>query len=113
VQFTVTASSSSLTVDSQSLAFSYHVGDPAPAVQTLAVAAQGGGVVPFTIAAAVTGDVQWLQVDTSSGSTPASVQVSVVNLDMLEPGVYLGSVTVTSPLSKTSQSVAVQLTVDP
>jgi hypothetical protein len=111
VQFTVTATASSLTVNSQSLAFSYNVGDPAPAVQSLAVAAQGGGVVPFTIAAAVTGDVQWLQIDTTGGSTPASVQVSVVNLDMLAPGVYLGSITVTSPLSNTAQSVAVQLTV--
>ena len=111
VQFTLTASSSSLTVDSQALAFSYNVGDPSPAVQTLTVAAQGGGVVPFTVAAAVTGDVQWLQVDTSSGSTPASVQVSVVNLDMLAPGVYLGSITVAPPLSNTAQSVAVQLTI--
>jgi len=100
-----------ISTNSQSLAFSYNVGDPAPAAQTLAVAAQGGGVVPFTIAAAVTGDVQWLQIDTTSGSTPASVQVSLVNLDMLAPGVYLGSITVTSPLSNTTQSIAVQLTV--
>jgi hypothetical protein len=111
VQFTLTALNSSLTVNSQSLAFSYNVGDPAPAAQTLAVAAQGGGVLPFTITAAVSGDVQWLQIDTATGRTPATVQVSVVNFDILAPGVYVGSITVTSTLNNMAQSVVVQLTV--
>jgi hypothetical protein len=110
-QFTVTALDNSLTVNSQSLTFSYNVGDPAPAAQTLAVGAQGGAVVPFTAVMAVTGDVQWLQIDTTSGRTPASIQVSVVNLDMLAPGVYLGSISVTSTLNNMAQSVGVQLTV--
>jgi hypothetical protein len=114
VQFTITASSNSLTVTPQSLAFSYNVGDPAPAAQTLSVGAQSGGTVPFTAAAVVAGDVPWLQIDTGGGSTPAAVQVSVVNLDVLAPGVYLGSIAVTSPLSNAALSVAVQLTiVDP
>jgi hypothetical protein len=87
------------------------VRDPAPAAQTLAIGATGGGVVLFTAVAAVTGDAQWLQIDTASGRTPASIQVTVVNLDMLSSGVYQGSITVTSPLGNSVQSVAVQLTV--
>jgi hypothetical protein len=111
-QFTLTASSSSLTVTPQSLVFSYNVGDPTPAVQTLAISAQGGGSVPFMTVLAVSGDVQWLQVDKAVGSTPASIQLSVVNLDMLAPGVYQGSVTLTALIGASEpQSVAVQLTI--
>jgi sugar lactone lactonase YvrE len=111
-QFTVTASSSSLTVTPQLLAFSYNVGDPAPAAQTLAISVPGGGSVPFMTVLAVSGDVQWLQVDKVVGSTPASIQLSVVNLDMLAPGVYQGSVTLTALIGASDpQSVAVQLTI--
>ena len=111
VQFTITASSNLLTVAPQSLAFTYNVGDPAPAAQTLSIDAEGGGAVPFTAAAVVAGDAPWLQIDTASGSTPAAVQVSVVNLDMLAPGVYQGSIAMTSPLSNAALSEAVQLTI--
>jgi trimeric autotransporter adhesin len=111
VQFSLTASNNSLTVTPQSLAFSYNVGDPAPAAQTLSIGSQGGGAVPFAVAAVVAGDVPWVQIDNAGGSTPAAVQVSVVNLDMLAPGVYQGSIAVTSTLSNAAQSVAVQLTI--
>ncbi len=93
VQFTLTAAD--LMLNPQSLVFSYNLGDPAPAPQTLALGTVSGNPLSFTTAVGVTGAIPWLQVDTASGSTPASVQVTV-NPGMLGAGLYQGTITVTA-----------------
>ncbi len=111
VQFTVTTADS-LTLNPQSLSFSYNLGDPAPAPQTLTVGSLSGGALAFATGIGVTGDTIWMQVDTANGSTPANVQVSLANLDSLIAGAYSGSITVTSLTAlPATQSVPVVLTV--
>jgi sugar lactone lactonase YvrE len=105
----------SLTLNPASLAFTYNLGDDPPIPQTLAVGTALNGAMTFSTAVTVDSDVPWLQVDTASGTTPASIQVSVTNLDMLDPGIYTGTIAVTAPNANPASSpVVVQLQiVDP
>jgi hypothetical protein len=101
----------SLTLNPQSLAFSYNLGDPTPAPRPLAISSASGAAIPFTTGIAVAGATSWLQIDTANGNTPAAAQVGVV-IDSLGAGVYQGSITVTSPNAiPASLSVPVVLTV--
>jgi sugar lactone lactonase YvrE len=102
-----------LTLNPPSLAFTYNLGDDPPMPQTLAVGAALNGALAFSTAVTVDSDVPWLLVDTASGTTPASIQVSVTSLDMLDPGAYGGMITVSAP-NANPVVVAVQLQiVDP
>lgn len=89
------------------MAFAYRSGGPNPLPQTFTLSAIGG-VSGFTAAAS---GGSWFSVSPTSGSTPASLSVSV-NPTGLNPGTYNGSVTITAPGAGNSpQTVAVSLTV--
>jgi uncharacterized protein (TIGR03437 family) len=64
----------SVSVSPTSLAFSYQTGGAAPASQALSVTSNGG-TASFTATASSTGN--WLSIDTSSGSTPKTINVSI------------------------------------
>lgn len=77
------------------LNFTQAAGGPAPAAQSIPVS---GSPVPLNFTAittAISGGNNWLSVTPSSGTTPASVQVSV-NGGSLAVGQYTGTVTIAS-----------------
>lgn len=94
VAVTLTVTGPTISLTPTSLQFSSVLGGPAPAAQTLAVSASSGGVA-FTAAAVAGGSSgDWLSVSPASGTTPASLSVSV-NPAGLAAGTYSGTVTVT------------------
>jgi hypothetical protein len=74
-----------------SLAFSYQLGSPAPAAQTLHIASQPDG-----LAVSVVPSCTWLVASPSGGVTPFDSGISL-NLAGLGPGSYSCSLTVTGP----------------
>jgi uncharacterized protein (TIGR03437 family) len=97
-----------LTVTPAALQFVYTIGQTgALASQTVQVQSSGGAVA-FTAAASSSGN--WLQVSPASGTTSASLTVSV-NPQGLAAGTYSGAVTVTSQNSLAATPVQVTLTV--
>lgn len=99
------SSGSSLAVTPTSLAFSFQQGGTAPPAQNLSVTSSKR--VSFT---AATSGAAWLAVSPSSGTTPASVSVSV-QPGSLAAGTYTASVSLSSRAG--SVSVPVTLTVTP
>ena len=90
---TVTTGGGNVTVSASTLSFSGALGAAAPASQTLTVSsAAGSSSVPFTAAAASTGN--WLAVSPTSGTTQTSLTVSV-NQTGLATGSHTGSITIT------------------
>ena len=83
-----------LSAPNTTLTFTQAVGGPAPAVQSIAVT---GSPAPlsFTVTSAMLNGANWLSATPASGTTPASVQVSV-NGAALAVGQYIGSVTIAS-----------------
>jgi uncharacterized protein (TIGR03437 family) len=75
--------------------------------QSLQIAGVGGSAVPFTASAVSTGN--WLSVMPASGTSPATVTVSISPAN-LTPATYTGAVTVT-PMAAPALTVAVLLTV--
>jgi uncharacterized protein (TIGR03437 family) len=111
IPVTFQVSSGSLTVSPTSLAFSFTSSGSNPPAQTVQVTGNGG-VLNFTAAAnsAVAG-TNWLSVTPTTGTTPASLSISV-NGAGLSPGTYIGTVTVTSPNAANSPAtITVTLTV--
>lgn len=99
-----------LTVPAAPLAFSYQIGNAAPASQTLSLSS-AGGPVQFTAQAAATSSGNWLSVTPTAGTTPANLTVSV-NPANLAAGNYTGTITITSPGANNSpQAVNVTLAV--
>ncbi|PYY19302.1 MAG: hypothetical protein DMG60_04840 [Acidobacteria bacterium] len=95
-----------LTVSPASLAFSYAIGDMAPAAQTISVGSSGAAL-SYTVASS---GGTWLSA-TGGGMTPGSASVSV-NPGTLAAGTYTGTVSVSAAGSGNSpQTVAVTLTV--
>jgi uncharacterized protein (TIGR03437 family) len=96
-----------LSISVSSLAFSYRTGDNPPASQTVSVTSTGGSLA-FTTSASSSG---WLAAAPASGSTPASVTVSV-NPTGLSPSAtpYAGTVTIAASGGST-QTVTVSLVV--
>jgi len=104
VAVSLTVTSAAVSVAPASLAFAYASGNPNPAPQTLSVTAPSA--VSFTATASSSG---WLSVTPVSGTTPATLTVSV-NPSDLGAGAYTGTIlvdgqipiavtfTVTSPL---------------
>ncbi len=88
IPVTFQVSSGSLTVSSTSLAFSFTSSGSNPPAQTVQVTGNGG-VLNFTAAAnsAVAG-TNWLSVTPTTGTTPASLSISV-NGANLSPGNYM------------------------
>jgi uncharacterized protein (TIGR03437 family) len=97
-----------ITVSASTLSFSAVSGGAAPARQALTVSsAAGSASVSFTAAASSTGN--WLSVSPASGTTEATLSVSV-NQANLSAGSYTGTITVT-PTGGTAQIVNVTIDV--
>ena len=95
-----------LTVSPASLSFGYITGQAAPGSQTVQVTSTG---VSAPISVAASGG-SWLQVTPVTGSTPATLTISV-NPQGLAANTYSGTLTITSPNSATPATVTVTLTV--
>jgi uncharacterized protein (TIGR03437 family) len=96
------------TVSPTSLSFSYTVGLTVPQAQSFQISA--GGAAPFTVT--TPSSATWLQVSPTSGTTPATLSVSV-NTQGLAAGNYTAAITINSPYSPAAAaaSVTVNLTV--
>jgi uncharacterized protein (TIGR03437 family) len=107
VTFNVVAAQT-FTASPTTLSFSYTVGTAAPAVQSFQLSS--GGAASFSVT--TPSSASWLQVSPSSGTTPATLSVSV-NTQGLAAGNYTAMITINSPYSPTAAaaSVTVNLTV--
>jgi uncharacterized protein (TIGR03437 family) len=106
VTLTVTAPPS-VSASPATLSFTYRVGDPNPASQTVNVT--GGTALPFGVT--VSPSNAWLSATPASGTTPGTVTVSI-NPTGLSAGNYTGTVTVAGTGSATgSTAVTVNFTV--
>ena len=90
VSLTISAPAS-VSASPTSLTFNYRAGDAAPASQPLTVSGSGSAALGFTATASSTGN--WLVVSPASGTTPATVNVSI-NIAGLSTGTYTGTVLV-------------------
>lgn len=98
-----------LSVSPLSLTFEAAQGSTAPAAQTVNIRNSGSGSLLWTAAAATVPAGTWLQISATSGSAPASLQVSV-NPAGLTAGSYQGTVTIRSTqVSNSPQVVNVTL----
>lgn len=78
-----------------SLTFNQVQGGPAPQSQNIAIAGTPGPLA-YTVTTSTNGNSgNWLSVDTTTGTTPGNVKVSV-NSGSLPPATYTGTVTITS-----------------
>ncbi len=91
VSLQVDADSTNLWSTSGPLVFDYKSGNPEPAPQTLSISY--ASMIFFSAEASSAGN--WLKIDTSSGVTPATIQVSV-DPTALAIGTYSGTITLTS-----------------
>ncbi len=96
-----------LSVAPSSLSFSYQQGGSAPASQTIMVSSSSGAQLAYTVAAS---GGAWLSATPMSGTTPGTVNVSMVNPASMAAGTYKGMVTITAPAGS-PQTVAVTLVV--
>jgi uncharacterized protein (TIGR03437 family) len=96
------------TASPTSLSFSYTVGLTVPLAQSFQISA--GGAAPFTVT--TPSSATWLQVSPTSGTTPATLSVSV-NTQGLAAANYTATITINSPYSPAAAaaSVTVNLTV--
>ncbi|MBI4873676.1 MAG: hypothetical protein HY822_03470 [Acidobacteria bacterium] len=100
-----------LAVNPASLNFNYQVGGTAPSAMSLQVGSTPG-TTNFTFASATQSGGDWLSVTSSSGTTPATLSVSVRTQVLSQAGSYTGSITLTSPgASNSPLAVSVTLTV--
>jgi len=102
-------SQQTFTASPTTLSFSYIVGLAVPPAQTFQLSSSGG-TAPFS--ATTPSSVSWLQASPASGSTPATLSVSV-NPQGLAAGNYTAIVTINSPYSPAvaAGSVTVNLAV--
>jgi hypothetical protein len=98
----------SLAASPSSLAFTQSVNGAAPAPQTFTVT--GAGQIPFTAFATTSQGGAWLSVNPTSGTTPATLTVSIVN-SFLQPGTYQGQIAISTAGSANPVNVPVTLTV--
>jgi len=110
VTFTVPVQAS-IVATPATLAFSYAIGASTPAIQSIAISTSNGTVASFTAVASTLTGGKWLAVSPASGSTPASLMISVIPAS-LTAGTYTGSVVISAP-GFNSQTVNVTLTVTP
>ncbi len=91
-----------------SLSFTYALGAAQPATQQIAVTSTNGAV-SVSVAASSTGS--WLSVDSTSGATPKTINVSV-SPQSLQVGSYTGTVTISAGgVLATPITISVSLTV--
>ena len=106
VTFNVTAATATLTVSPTTLSFSRQQGSTTSSSQTLSVRTSTGSAVGFTVSKSSGG--AWLTASPASGTTPASVTVTV-NPTGLAAGTYNGSIAISSSLG--TVTVPVTLTI--
>jgi len=96
VPVTLNITTGSLTLSSTSLTFAYPLGGTAPGPQTVTVGSSGAAIT-YSAVAASTGN--WLAVTPPSGNTTANptLTISIDSTKLTAPGVYPGTITVTSP----------------
>ena len=107
---TYTLTAGNLMVTPATLNFTQTSGGTAPAAQTVNVTSSG---VPlnYSVLTNVTTTTNWLSATPTSGTTPGMISVSA-NAGNLQPGTYMGTVTITSSSAGNSpQTVTVNLTV--
>jgi hypothetical protein len=113
VTLTVTAvQPASLAVQPTSLSFRSAAGGAAPAAQSLSIANAGGGTLSWT--AQVSSGGAWLSVSPTAGSASpglASIVQVTAKTSGLTAGNYGGSITISSPTTNQTQTVAVSLSV--
>jgi uncharacterized protein (TIGR03437 family) len=105
----LTVSPGTLAAAPASLTFSQVAGGPAPAAQNLAVSGSPGAL-SFTVATSTSDGNPWLTATPASGTTNATVQVSV-SAGTLAVGTYTGAVTVTS-VGATGSPVKIPVTLN-
>jgi uncharacterized protein (TIGR03437 family) len=111
VTLTVTAAQT-VSVSTSTVNFTYVAGSTnTPAAQNVQVTSTGTGVT-FTTTTTVSGGGNWLSVTPTSGTTAATLAISV-NPTGLAPGNYTGTIAINSPAAATqpAASIAVNLTV--
>jgi uncharacterized protein (TIGR03437 family) len=110
VTFTVlVANAPRLAVEPDNLAFSFTQGS-LPQTSTLTVSNRGGGSLDFTAAATSSGG-RWLSVSAAAGtvtSTTSALLSVIADPGGLNPGTYLGKVSVSS--SRTGESITIPVT---
>jgi hypothetical protein len=106
-------SSSTLNVNSNSLTFNQSTNGGAPPAQTLSItssgANSGGGQITFAATVSLNQGQNWLSVNPSNATTPATLTVTA-NGAGLAVGTYTGQITLSSP-GVNSQTVNVTLNV--
>lgn len=92
-----------------SLGFEWQPGSAVPPEQAITINSLGGPM-SFTAVAGTRSGGQWLAIDRTAGTAPATLQVSV-NPAGLAPGTYQGSVSITPDTPRTPVVVSVTLRV--
>jgi uncharacterized protein (TIGR03437 family) len=98
-----------LTVDRTQVNTTYHIAHFPPPAEIVQVRSGGSGTGTFTVQAATNNGGSWLSVTPLTASTPASLSISF-SISGLQPGVYTGTVTLTSG-SSNPVVIGVSLTV--
>lgn len=107
--FIVKIGTATLAVNSLSLTFNALPGGLAPASQALSITNTGERTLNWTLSKTQ----PWLSLDSTSGTTPASINVSVSPAG-LTTGTYQDAITITAPeAGKSPQTVAVTLILSP
>jgi len=92
VTFAVAQGTPVLSVSPSALTFSYSVGDPAPAGQTVTIANSGAGTLPWT----ATDNDYWVQLSPTSNTDAGTLTVTI-NPANLAAGTYTSTVQINSP----------------
>jgi uncharacterized protein (TIGR03437 family) len=85
----------SLIVDRTQVTTTYHTAHFPPAPETVRVTATGAASIPFTVQTNAASSGNWFSVTPQSGTTPAALSIAF-SISGLQPGVYTGTVTLTS-----------------
>ncbi len=100
-----------LSIAPSSVTLVWTVGDLVPLTQTVSVRSSSTTVQSFTAVASVVNGSGWLGASAATGSTPATLTLSV-NPTGLAPGTYFGAVTLTpSGTNASPQPISLTLTV--
>jgi uncharacterized protein (TIGR03437 family) len=107
VTLTVTQPAPALSVAPQTLSFTYSVGGPTPAAQTVSITNAGGGALAWAASASD----YWLVLSPSSGNAPGTLSISI-NPANLAAGTYTSGVQIAAAGATGSPaSIAIMLTV--
>jgi hypothetical protein len=123
VTLSVISATASLQVDTTRLNFTATAGSQVSIFQSVTVAsAPQGSAVNFVVSSSTLTGGNWLFFTPTAGVTPATIQVAAVastdnpfgGKTALQPGVYMGTVTIADPLGASPPvSVTVSLTINP